>query len=597
MPWIEADRPLSSLMVKALVQVVGYAHTVTGDLRGRYYNDFLSLLWMYFSTVVCKADVSADVVLVFNMELTALPWQQLMPNIHVMETMTQLKEYGNSLGFNLVADVVAMIRWDQVWAWYDGGHDLELKVRFQGCLFLLLIQAFCEKKHLENPDIEQVFRQTETYRWQHLSPEAFKKACSLFLLSCDPHSLLQERTAPTAIGLRLLKSASGFSTERSSSLSEEWILKRVIYLHAVSSLVCQCCYLADWDPAAVTTVIINLLTEIETVASAVPDPYTQRAECIDFMKEILCLLNNCNPSNSSCSIVMETIRQWLEDSPQTILLLPCICAATRNLASMTQMVQVVELCIQLLFVTDVPATTHSKNHWEEILSSIQIPELNMTQFLDTCMQEMSYLLIYCFTLQKIPLCQSLEEELGVVQMILDWTSKVKPSMESESKLLLWWHKLLELILRQLDYGTTMTTCVGLLRRYIHALHLQGEDKTTVGLLGAIGLGKKSKLSEEFRVCCRAISAFCSLQILGDSELRLDTSFPPSTLTSAKQDLHSLISLKSSKKYQPIKAHIERTCDFVTDQSKTMKDVLPLIAMLRDSFYPTKGYLAVICVNK
>lgn len=60
------------------------------DVRGRFYNDFLALLWLYFANVLCKADVSADVVAVFNMEFVQLPWQQLLPNIYVMETMARV---------------------------------------------------------------------------------------------------------------------------------------------------------------------------------------------------------------------------------------------------------------------------------------------------------------------------------------------------------------------------------------------------------------------------------------------------------------------------------------------------------------------------
>lgn len=70
------------------------------------------------------------------------------------------------------------------------------------------------------------------------------------------------------------------------------------------------------------------------------------------------------------------------------------------------------------------------------------------------------------------------------------------SAETESKLLLWWHKALDLILRQVDYGRDPTTCVGLLKKLMHKIQGFGEDRASAGLLGAIGLGKKSTLSEK-----------------------------------------------------------------------------------------------------
>ena len=65
-------------------------------------------------------------------------------NIHF-----QLKENGNSLGFNLVADIVSEVNWGKVMQWYEAYHPPEVKSEFERCLLLLFIQAFTEKKHVE----------------------------------------------------------------------------------------------------------------------------------------------------------------------------------------------------------------------------------------------------------------------------------------------------------------------------------------------------------------------------------------------------------------------------------------------------------------
>lgn len=66
--------------------------------------------------------------------------------------------------------------------------------------------------------------------------------------------------------------------------------------------------------------------------------------------------------------------------------------------------------------------------------------------------------------------------------------------ENEAKLLLWFGKVLELSLRQLHYGGSSTAVIVTLQAFITALCAMGEDKSHSGLLGAIGLGKKSQLS-------------------------------------------------------------------------------------------------------
>ena len=64
----------------------------------------------------------------------------------------------------------------------------------------------------------------------------------------------------------------------------------------------------------------------------------------------------------------------------------------------------------------------------------------------------------------------------------------------EAKLMLWWARLMELTLRQLDFGGDCRAVVRALLRLIPALLSLGEDRATGGLMGAIGLGRKSQLS-------------------------------------------------------------------------------------------------------
>ena len=65
----------------------------------------------------------------------------------------------------------------------------------------------------------------------------------------------------------------------------------------------------------------------------------------------------------------------------------------------------------------------------------------------------------------------------------------------ESKVVLLWHKILQLSVRQVYYATgplnDLTKQLSFLASSLHSL---GEDKASTGLLGAIGFGKKSQLS-------------------------------------------------------------------------------------------------------
>ena len=78
------------------------------------------------------------------------------------------------------------------------------------------------------------------------------------------------------------------------------------------------------------------------------------------------------------------------------------------------------------------------------------------------------------------------------------------SSQIEHKLLLLWSKVLELALRQRDFGGSTHDVTTLMTSFATALWTQGEDKDTSGLLGAIGLGRRSQLS--LRCACDVIAS-------------------------------------------------------------------------------------------
>jgi hypothetical protein len=97
----------------------------------------------------------------------------------------------------------------------------------------------------------------------------------------------------------------------------------------------------------------------------------------------------------------------------------------------------------------------------------------------------------------------------------------------------------------------------------------------------------------FRVCSRAVVAFCSSQIVSENKLRLLPTDSASALPTAKQDMTYLLSIKTNKKYQPIKMEVDMICDFVNNLTKCLRDVLDLLKLLKGRFYADKEYLSVI----
>ena len=64
-----------------------------------------------------------------------------------------------------------------------------------------------------------------------------------------------------------------------------------------------------------------------------------------------------------------------------------------------------------------------------------------------------------------------------------------------------WEKILNLSLRQITFGGNINTAINQFTSLANTLQRFGEDKATEGLLGAIGLGKKSIYSLEYVYTC------------------------------------------------------------------------------------------------
>ena len=66
-----------------------------------------------------------------------------------------------------------------------------------------------------------------------------------------------------------------------------------------------------------------------------------------------------------------------------------------------------------------------KGDWAMILSNIQFPELNLSEFLEEAQQQGAYLTLYAYLQQKLPLTVDIKEEQALIWKVLDWSAKGK----------------------------------------------------------------------------------------------------------------------------------------------------------------------------
>lgn len=64
--------------------------------------------------------------------------------------------------------------------------------------------------------------------------------------------------------------------------------------------------------------------------------------------------------------------------------------------------------------------------WDHVLAAMQIPDLNIEDFLRTALDEGTFLLLYGYIVQKLPLCQQLMDEQILIGYLLNWITNAKP---------------------------------------------------------------------------------------------------------------------------------------------------------------------------
>lgn len=179
--------------------------------------------------------------------------------------------------------------------------------------------------------------------------------------------------------------------------------------------------------------------------------------------------------------------------------------------------------------------------WGPVLASLQVPELTVEDFLSESQSGGSFLTLYAFILQRLNTEYTAANERRILALINTWTNQVFPRFNSlcsysvfnlpleirlargrvcfttvlwlcvvffrwssgpgdEAKLFLWWHKALNLSAEQLQPQSGQTEVSGVvmgLQRLGTRLLQLGEERQNSGLLGAIGLGKRSPLSNRY----------------------------------------------------------------------------------------------------
>ena len=105
--------------------------------------------------------------------------------------------------------------------------------------------------------------------------------------------------------------------------------------------------------------------------------------------EVLNLLNSLSPKGKVLVVALESIQEKIRDLTQTNVILAMIIAACRSLASISLMVQILEVAVETHFNNiSLPSTGENSESqeslvapWSNVLASVTVPELSQREFI------------------------------------------------------------------------------------------------------------------------------------------------------------------------------------------------------------------------
>uniref|UniRef100_A0A8C4I1F8 Ectopic P-granules autophagy protein 5 homolog (C. elegans) n=1 Tax=Dicentrarchus labrax TaxID=13489 RepID=A0A8C4I1F8_DICLA len=534
-PWLETDATRGALWL-CMMQ---YCESCTSPRTPEY------LLYLYHT------------------HLRSLPWRHLHPDTQLMEQLFNVERGSPKSCFLFLGEVLCEVNW----------VSEQLLSQQDSPLLSLLVQS-------------------TSLPWHQLDLSSYQGILGYVSTHYPPSLLLSADSAPQLL-LKSLRSAAGLHPRPNEVPHREETLKAGVYVcWCVQSLVT----LEQGGSINLSSLEAQMESLLESVVMFNP-PETgleQRhmAFCSLF-SDALALLNGVGVSTGEA--LAAHVITWLDRKGRGFPILPLLTACSRCLASVRHMTRIMEACITAYF-------NHGNQivnlySWGPVLVSLQVPELTVDDFLSESQSGGSFLTLYAFILQRLNTEYTASNERRTLALINTWTNQVFPSGPGdEAKLFLWWHKALNLSAEQLQPQSGQTevsgVVMGLLRLQTRLLQL-GEERLNSGLLGAIGLGKRSPVSNRFRVVVRSLAAFLSVQVSSESELRLQPTSDLQLSAKAQQTLGMLEAMPGNKQYAELEDSVNKAVQFIRYPGHCLRDGPRLLALLANLLYPDLRYLHII----
>ncbi|XP_056399364.1 ectopic P granules protein 5 homolog isoform X1 [Hyla sarda] len=601
-PWLESDSHNAVILVQLFCDCILTLHQKFQDhlLPGQR-----GVLWLHLMHYCesCTAPMHPEYILyTYHTEYSKLPWKDMYPDQTLMEEFFKVERGSPKSCFLFLGGLLCDVNWMNVLADAWGPIPRPETHRMLVCLLYMLVFLTKEEKLIDEPGapLINLLGQAGTLSWHLVDAVSYQNVIGYFSSHYPPSVILSTHLADELL-LKLLRVSAGLSAFPDCSVYSDVTPKCRIYIQQMVQFMGSLEQNGKISISALEQEMSKLLDDI--VIFSPPDLEVQKRHMAlsSLFMELLMVMNNA--SVTTAESLRGALLKWIDSKVQGMLVMPLLTAACQSLASIKHMAETTEACILTYFkdaAVNCPLSReslHTQNPgWGPILASLQVPELTTEEFLQECLTLGSYLTLHVYVLQCLNREQTLANELRMLVKISKWIEQVQPSsVNEEPKLFLWFHKALQLSLIQVEQNDTEVTenVLRILLSVQTRLSLLSEERMSTGILGAIGLGRKSPFSARFRIISRSLAAFILAQIPAENQVRLKAGSGLHLSQKAQQALSAVESLTSSKQYVDFQEQISQAVQFIRYPGHCLQDGNTLLALLINSLYPEVHYLNII----
>ncbi|XP_056680358.1 ectopic P granules protein 5 homolog isoform X3 [Monodelphis domestica] len=591
-PWLESDASMASSVVHLFTKCIEILHESFKDKLLPGDEGALRLHLMHYCESCTASKMPEFILFAFHNEYRKLPWRDMHPDQVLMEAFFKVERGSPKSCFLFLGSILCEVNWVSVLsdAWNPNPRPETRSMIV--CLLFMMILLAKEDQLVEQDDspLLNLLGQASSLSWHLVDIVSYQSVIGYFS-SHYPPSIILAKASSAELIVKLLKTSAGFSVPTDGQKHLDAVPKCLAFTRQVVQFLSSLEQNGKITFSVLEQEMSKLLDDIVIFNPPDMDNQTRHMALSRLFVEVLMMMNNA--SLPTAEFLRGSVRNWIDQKVHGLVVLPLLTAACQSLASVRHMAEITEASITAYFQDD------SLNHhlgWGPILVSLQVPELTIEDFIQECLSLGSYLTLYVYMLQCLNSEQTLRNEMKVLLTLGKWLEQVYlSSVRDEAKLFLWWHQALHLSLIQVEQddavliGSVIRTLLGIQNRQSQT----AEERLSSGILGAIGLGKKSPLSNRFRVVARSMAAFLSVQVPGEDQIRLKPGSELHFSPKAQQALNTLESMSSSKQYVEYQDQISQASEFIKNPGHCLQDGKSLLALLINSLYPEVHYLDII----